>query len=96
MLKVMGNLSKLFTGILFDLIGMGSYFIPGIGPALDLIWAPVSGWLMTRMYPGKSGKIAAVITFLEEILPGTDIIPSFTLMWLYATFSNQQKQEVRK
>jgi len=35
------------------------------------------------MYRGTQGKIAAVIVFLEEILPGLDVIPTFTLMWLY-------------
>ena len=35
------------------------------------------------MYRGTQGKIAAVVVFLEEILPGLDIIPTFTLMWLY-------------
>ena len=81
---------KLLAGILFDIIGILSYFLPGIGPALDLIWAPVAGWLMSRMYPGKSGKVAAIFTFLEEILPGTDLIPSFTLMWIY-TFIKAKK-----
>ena len=35
------------------------------------------------MYPGRKGKLASVLVFLEEILPGTDIIPTFTLMYLY-------------
>ena len=67
----------------FDIIGSLSFFIPGIGEFLDVIWAPVAGWIMTRMYKGNMGKVAGVITFLEEILPVSDIIPSFTLMWLY-------------
>ena len=78
-----GKKRKLLLGLLFDGLGMLSLLIPGIGPALDLVWAPVAGWLMTRMYPGKSGRAAAFITFAEEILPGTDIVPTFTLMWIY-------------
>jgi hypothetical protein len=35
------------------------------------------------MYKGVPGKTAGVLAFLEELLPGLDIIPSFTLMWLY-------------
>ena len=73
----------LLLGILFDGIGMLSLLMPGIGEFTDLIWAPVAGWLMTRMYKGNPGKIAGLIAFIEEIVPGLDVIPSFTLMWLY-------------
>jgi hypothetical protein len=38
------------------------------------------------MYKGKMGKVAGVVSFLEEILPATDFIPSFTLMWFYTYF----------
>ncbi len=74
---------KLYLGIFLDLVGMATYFIPGLGPFLDLLWAPVAGWFMTRMYKGQAGRTAGVIAFLEEVLPGTDFIPTFTLMWLY-------------
>lgn len=73
----------LLLGLLFDGIGMLSLLMPGIGEFTDLIWAPVAGWLMTKMYKGNPGKIAGLIAFVEEIVPGLDIIPSFTLMWLY-------------
>jgi len=73
----------LVLGLFFDGIGMLSLLMPGIGEFTDLIWAPVAGWLMTRMYKGNPGKIAGLIAFIEEIVPGLDIIPSFTLMWLY-------------
>lgn len=70
-------------GILFDLIGMLSFSIPVVGEFSDILWAPYAAKKMKEMYPGKKGKIAAVIVFLEEILPYTDIIPTFTLMWVY-------------
>jgi hypothetical protein len=73
----------LALGILFDAIGMVSFTIPLIGEFADVIWAPLAGYLMTWMYKGKAGKVAGVLTFLEEIIPFTDIIPSFTLMWFY-------------
>lgn len=69
--------------ILFDVVGMVTMAIPVVGPFLDLFWAPFAAKLMHRMYKGTEGKIAAVFVFLEEILPVTDIVPSFTLMWLY-------------
>lgn len=77
-------------GILYDLIGMISMTIPFIGPLIDLIWAPIAAKKMRNMYKGKEGKIAAVIVFLEEILPFTDIIPTFTLMWLYTFVWKEQ------
>ncbi len=73
----------LFMGLLFDAIGMSSLAIPFIGDFSDVIWAPMSAWLMIRMYKGTAGKVAGTISFIEEIIPGLDIIPSFTLMWLY-------------
>lgn len=73
----------LLLSLLFDAIGLVSFILPGIGEFSDIIWAPVSAWLMTKLYIGKAGKIAGVITFVEEALPGFDVIPTFTLMWIY-------------
>ena len=75
--------SYLILSILFDAIGMLSYLIPFFGEFSDIVWAPISGWLMSKMYSSKQGKIAAVIQTIEELIPGFDVIPTFTLMWLY-------------
>ncbi|MFV8225938.1 hypothetical protein [Christiangramia aquimixticola] len=76
--------NKIFAkGLVYDLAGMATVAIPFIGPFLDLLWAPYASRKMREMYPGKNGKLASVIVFIEEILPGTDIIPTFTLMYLY-------------
>jgi hypothetical protein len=75
--------AKLILGILFDFIGMLSYLIPGIAETLDIVWAPISGFLLVVMYKGYTGKVAGIIGFLEEILPFTDVIPTFTLTWIY-------------
>lgn len=77
---------QLLLGLLFDGIGMLSFAIPFIGEFSDIIWAPVAGWLMTRMYKGKIGQVAGIITFIEEIIPGLDVIPTFTFMWIYTYF----------
>lgn len=74
---------NLFLGVLFDAVGMLSFTVPLIGEFSDVIWAPVAAYLMTRMYKGTAGKVGGVITFIEEIVPFTDFIPSFTLMWFY-------------
>ncbi|RYG35051.1 MAG: hypothetical protein EOO01_31785, partial [Chitinophagaceae bacterium] len=73
----------LILGLLFDAIGMFSFAIPFIGEFSDVVWAPVSGLLMAWMYKGTKGKIMGAFSFLEELFPFTDIIPSFTLMWIY-------------
>ncbi|HUH48115.1 MAG TPA: hypothetical protein VLZ54_13230 [Arenibacter sp.] len=77
------KIRNLLLGLLFDGMGMLSYLFPGIGEFSDIIWAPIAGWLMARMYKGRIGQAAAVVTFIEEMMPGLDIIPSFTIMWLY-------------
>ena len=69
----------LFIGILFDLIGMISYVFPPI----DIVWAPLSSLLMISMYKGYVGKIAGLVSFVEEAVPGLDFFPSFTLTWIY-------------
>jgi hypothetical protein len=83
---------NLLLGLLFDGIGMSSLLFPGLGDLLDVIWAPLAGWLMTRMYKGKIGQAAGVVTFVEELVPGLDVIPTFTIMWIYTyLFSGKKK-----
>jgi hypothetical protein len=83
-LENLSKSKKLVMGIVFDAIGMITF--------IDIIWAPVSGFLMTRMYSGRKGRVAGIFSFIEEILPGFDIIPSFTIMWFYTyVFSKQPK-----
>lgn len=74
----------LLLSILFDAIGMVSFIIPGIGEFSDVIWAPVSVYIITKMYKGTIGKVGGAISFLEEIgIFGTDFLPTFTLTWVY-------------
>ena len=67
--------------ILMDLVGMLSYAMPVIGETFDLIWAPISGLVFYKLFGGRFGMIGGVLDFLEEILPFTDVIPSFTIAW---------------
>jgi hypothetical protein len=77
------KIRNLVLGILFDAIGMLSFTIPFIGEFSDVVWAPVSAYLMTRLYKGSIGRIGGIFSFIEEIIPFTDAIPSFTIMWIY-------------
>lgn len=75
----MNKKNKLYLGILFDLIGMSSFVFPPI----DFVWAPLSAYIMIKMYKGNVGKIGGLVSFVEEAIPGLDFFPSFTLTWLY-------------
>jgi hypothetical protein len=82
------NTSKykmLALSLLFDVIGLITF--------IDLIWAPLSAYLMTKMYKGQTGKIAGTISFIEEIIPGLDIIPTFTLTWFYVYVIRSKAKE---
>ena len=79
----------LFLGILFDLIGMASYALPFLGEFTDVVWAPISGVLMIWMYKGNLGKITGILSTIEELLPGIDFIPTFTLTWIYKYVINK-------
>lgn len=87
----MNKYKKLALGIVLDALGYVSYIFPGLGEFTDIIWAPLSAWIMTKLYKGKPGKVAAVVNFVEEALPGFDAIPTFTLMWLYTYVFHSKK-----
>lgn len=74
--------SKLILSVLFDLIGVMTYAVPFFGEAFDLFWAPLSAILIWLMYRKTYGSIGGIFGFFEEILPGSDIVPSFTIMWV--------------
>ena len=82
-------------GIIYDAVGMLTMAIPVIGPFLDILWAPYAAKKMADMYEGKEGRIASWIVFIEEILPMTDVIPTFTLMWLYTFVWKGEKQRMQ-
>lgn len=67
--------------IIMDLIGYASFTIPFIGDFSDIIWAPISGIIFYNTFGGKMGLFGGLFDFLEELLPFTDIIPTFTIAW---------------
>jgi hypothetical protein len=74
-------LPPLMLCIILDLIGCMSFSIPLVGEFSDIVWAPLSGFIFYRLYGGKMGLFGGAFSFLEEIIPFTDIIPTFTIMW---------------
>lgn len=87
------RMRKLLLGLLFDGIGMISFSIPLLGEFSDVIWAPIAAFIMSRMYKARVGRVAGFLTFVEEIIPFTDIIPSFTITWIYTYFFQRDKDE---
>lgn len=81
---------KLILSILFDLIGMISYIIPVVAEIIDIVWAPTASLLMAKMYKNTTGKVAAALVFIEEIVPGLDFIPTFTITWFVEYFTNKK------
>ncbi|MEM0996797.1 MAG: hypothetical protein AAGN35_06950 [Bacteroidota bacterium] len=74
--------AKLALSVACDIIGMTTFLIPGVGEVSDLIWAPLSSAVAFLMFGGITGALGATGNFVEEFLPGTDVIPSLTLTWL--------------
>ena len=64
-----------------DVIGCFTYTIPVLGEFADIIWAPISGIIFYITFGGWKGTFGGLFNFVEELLPGTDFIPSFTIMW---------------
>ena len=87
MKKPNGVLPNIVICILMDLVGYASFVIPGLGEFSDIIWAPVSGFVFYKLFGGKIGLIGGILNFIEEILPFTDFIPSFTIAWFIKYFS---------
>jgi hypothetical protein len=77
-----GKIILLIFSLIFDFIGMLSFLIPILGEVMDVVWAPMSAILIFIMYRKHHGAIGGVLGFMEEIMPGADIVPMFTLMWV--------------
>ncbi len=84
-----GNPSLLFC-VLMERIGYASYAIPVLGEFADIVWAPISAFAFYRTFGGTKGIFGGIFNFIEEILPGMDFIPSFTIMWFL-----QSKKQVK-
>jgi hypothetical protein len=70
-------LPNLKTCLILDVIGCLSYIIPPFGP----VWAIISGIIFYLMFGKKFGLFGGIFSFLEELIPGVDFIPTFTIAW---------------
>ena len=82
----------LLLSVLFDGVGMLSFVIPFVGEFSDVVWAPLSAFIMFKMYKGTEGKIGGLVSFVEEAgVFGTDFLPTFTLTWIYKYLLKKRK-----
>lgn len=87
---IKNNNASLVLCILMDIIGYASFSIPGLAEFTDVVWAPISAFVFFKIFGGTKGMLGGAFNFLEEILPFTDFIPSFTLMWLWNYFTKKE------
>lgn len=85
--------TSLFFCILMDLVGYATYSIPVLGELGDIFWAPISAIIFYKTFGGWKGAFGGVFNFIEEFLPGTDFIPSFTIMWFFRSVKESSKIE---
>jgi hypothetical protein len=67
--------------LLMDLVGYATYAVPFFGELGDIVWAPISAIIFWRTFGSWRGALGGMFNFFEEIMPGLDFIPSFTIMW---------------
>lgn len=82
-------LPSLSTCLFMDMIGFISYGIPFLGEAIDLVWAPISALVFIKLFGFKKGFFGGVFNFIEELLPGLDFIPTFTIVWFVHYFKKK-------
>jgi len=73
--------TKLVAALTIDMIGNASYVIPVLGEVGDVFWGLISSGIMIfALFPND--KLLATGGAVEEILPGTDFIPTATFLWI--------------
>ena len=75
-----------------DFIGYASYAVPFLGEFADILWAPVSALIFYRTFGGWKGTFGGMFNFVEELLPGLDFIPTFTLTWVVNYFGRMKTE----
>ena len=82
--------------LVMDFLGYATYAVPFLGEFLDIIWAPVSALIFMRMFGGAKGFFGGIFNFVEELMPGLDFIPTFTITWLVQYFiKNKEAYKLR-
>lgn len=76
------SMPSLALCIVMDLLGYATYGVPFLGEFLDVLWAPISALIFFKMFGGGfRGLAGGAFNFFEELMPGLDFIPTFTISW---------------
>lgn len=73
---------------MMDFIGSAVILIPVVG---ELVWAPISAFIFWRMFGFRKGFMGGIFSFIEELIPGVDFIPTFTIMWAIQYFKRKRE-----
>lgn len=71
---------RLILSLLVDAIGSASYLVPVLGEVTDIAWAPLQTTVVMALYDTTTPNLKYV-SFVEELLPFTDFVPSATIGW---------------
>ena len=87
---------NLMLCIVMDLLGLVSYAVPMLGEVTDVIWAPVSAVIFYRVFGGPVGAFGSVFNLIEELFPGLDFIPTFTIARLVVYLTQHWQADPKK
>lgn len=79
--------------LVMDILGCAFVMIPFVGPFIEMLFAPISALIYYRTFGGAKGIFGGVFNFIEELIPGIDFIPTFTITW-FIQYANRKKQTV--
>jgi hypothetical protein len=78
--------------LVMDIIGSLTVMIPFFG---EIIWAPISAIIFWRMFGFRRAFMGGVFSFIEELIPGLDFIPTFTIMW-FIQYARRKKESLTR
>jgi hypothetical protein len=79
-----GQLLKLCACVALDMCGDASYLLPEVGEGTDLAFAPAQAVALKFLF---NSKFVAFAGLAEELMPGTDLMPTATFAWFLETFA---------
>ena len=85
--------SVLILSIIIDIIGVLTYLIPFVGETIDVVWAPISAYIVYQMY---GNGLFAIANLVEELAPGLDFVPTATIAWFVYFGRNQRPPNQRE
>ena len=86
-ISIMKKLPSLQLCLLMDAIGCIPFVVvPFLGQAFDIVWAPISAIIFYFLFGGRKAMFGAAFSLVEEIIPGVNFIPTFTIAWLWQKY----------